>query len=312
MTWLSDPFESELYAFEPERFLVPPMEGFLRRIFGARWGMILVSAPEHIDIEQVLDFLANYSLQSAFYSEISTEPGDFYKLERDERKIKTIDEVINEARDSIHGAKLPDPLDLEDRYGINHIPRNPEIVFIHELSTDNVHDAVEASLNQRLAVAGIRAEGSFPALQLYREYVKSDHLAAASLMGIIGLNTVDRICPECKVRVEHELNTMDQLMVGKRADKFISYAGAGCEFCRSSGYKGQILIHEGFELTENLRSRLLEGTTPRQLKMYAKQEGMSTLLDAAWAVAEAGETTLDEITRIAEETDPGGTEPVSL
>lgn len=309
MTWFSDEEDFELYAFEPERFLVPPMEGFLRRIFAARWGMILVSAPENIDLEQILDFLANYSLQIAYYSELSASQQDFYKLEKDERKIRTIDEVLKEARDSVPGVKITDQVSHEIQFTP---PRNPEVVFIEEIDNENVSDAVEASMSQRLVVAGIRAEGSFPALQLFREYVKSDHLAAACLMGIIGLNTVGRICPECRVMVEHELDNIDQMMIGNREEKLVSHVGMGCESCNSTGYRGQILIHEAFEMTEKIRSRILAGIKPRQLRMIAKQEGMATLLDATWALAEAGETTLEEVTRIAEDTDPGGPEPTSI
>jgi type II secretory ATPase GspE/PulE/Tfp pilus assembly ATPase PilB-like protein len=311
MTWFSNSDDSELYAFEPERFLVPPMEGFLRRIFGARWGMILVSAPEFIDLSQILDFLANFSIQSSYYSEFSASKEDFYKLEKDERKIRTIEEVLQDAMKAIPDFQITDQVSHAIRID-NIPPRNPEIVFINELNNENISNAIEASVNHRLVVAGIRAEGSFPALQLFREYVKSDHLAAASLMGIIGLNTVGRICPECRIIVEHELGNLEQFMIGSHKEKLYSYVGTGCEICDFTGYHGQILIHEGLELTENLRNKILSKMKPRHLRMIAKQEGMSTLLDAAWALAEAGETTLEEAMRTAEETDPGGTEPTSI
>ena len=311
MTWFSASDDSELYAFEPERFLVPPMEGFLRRIFGARWGVILVGAPEHIDLDQILDFLANYSLQCSYYSEFSAEKQDFYELEKDERKIKTIEEVLKDAQDAVPDFQITDQVSHIIRID-NIPPRNPEVVFISELDNENISGAIRAALNQRLVVCGIRAEGSFPALQLFREYVKSDHLVAACLMGIIALNTVGRICPECKMRMEHELDDLDQLMVGSRGKKVLSYVGMGCEECDFTGYQGEILIHEGLELTENLRNRILSRTKPRNLRVIAKQEGMRTLLDAAWMLAEAGETTLDEVIRMAEDTDPGGSEPVSI
>jgi type II secretory ATPase GspE/PulE/Tfp pilus assembly ATPase PilB-like protein len=143
------------------------------------------------------------------------------------------------------------------------------------------------------------------ALRELNSLMKSDHLIAASLMGIIALNTVKRICPYCKVQVEHELSGEDVILAGKESAVVHSYIGTGCKSCDGTGYMGNILIHEGFETSPNIRNRILESIPLRQLRIVAKREGMRTLLDAAWNLVEAGETTLDEVTRIADITDPG-------
>ncbi len=305
MTWIPEDSESELYAFEPERFLVPPMEGILRRLFGARWGMILVSAPEMVNLNPVLDFLADYSLQLSYYSQISAEQGDFEALERDKRRIRTIDEILEEAQEAMPATDDELPEVGENEQNVHHVPRNPECVFIPELGPEIVSETVETALSGRLVIAGLRAEGSFPALQTFRSLVGSDHLAAASLMGIVGLNTVVGICPECKVRVEYELDESDAIFLGMEEKNLVGYHGTGCDACGGTGHSGRILIHEGFEVSEKLRTGLLEAMPPRHLRLHAINEGMTTLLDAAWALSEAGETTLEEVIRIAEVTDPG-------
>ncbi len=331
MTWSFDPDEPGYYAFEPERFLIPPMEGFLRRILGARWGLILVSAPHSIDLPAILEFLANFSLQQVYYSSFSAETGDFYNLEGEKRSIRTIEEVLEEARKALSEPEIgedrewrverideateggeesePETAGKEDAQDEQSrhvsIPRNSDLVFISEINEKLMPKAVEAAMTGKLVVSGIRADGSFPALKRAIDLLGSGHLAAASLMGIIGLNTVARICPECKVRVEHSLSDEDIMLVGGKETTVHSYQGMGCEACGGTGYSGRILIHEAFELSEKLRTGLLESTPPRQLRMLAKREGMRTLLDATWTLAEAGETTLDEVVRIADVTDPG-------
>ena len=304
MTLLPDENESESYEFDPERFMVPPIEGILKRLFGARWGMILVSGPETVDLEPILDFLASYSLQLAFYSRFSTETGDFSQLEREEPSVRTIDEVLEDAGSSVPGQDEGSEEASEGK-AVRHVPRNPEIVFLPELDRKNIASSIEATMSGRLVISGILAEGSFPALRRYKLIVGSDHLAAASLMGVLGLNTVARVCPECKIHVEYQINEEDAMLLGKETEKLTGFRGTGCPECNNTGYQGTLLIHEGFEISENIRSKILDGTPLRNLRLYAKQEGMRTLLDAAWFLSDAGETTLDEVVRIADVTDPG-------
>ena len=75
MDWF-DEESDEPYEFEPERLLIPPTDGFLKRIFASRWGLFLISAPESIDLSEILDFLADYSLRLAYYSD-APMPIDF-------------------------------------------------------------------------------------------------------------------------------------------------------------------------------------------------------------------------------------------
>jgi hypothetical protein len=297
---------SGYYAFEPERFLVPPMEGFLRRILGARWGLILVSAARQVNLPTILDFLANFSLQQVYYSSFSATQDDFEKLEGESRKLRTIEDVLAEARNAV--AHPPEPVEPQpeaERVSPSPLPRTPDLIFIPELEGEIVPSAVESAMTGKLVVSGIRAEGSFPALQSFIDLVGSEHLAAASLMGILGLNTVARICEHCKVRVEYELSDQDIILIGGQEHVLSGYKGLGCESCSGTGYRGRILIHEGFEMMSEIRSAILKGTPPRNLRILAKRSGMTTLLDAAWSLAESGETSLDEVVRIADVTDPG-------
>jgi hypothetical protein len=305
MSMPSDNDGSGFYAFEPERFLIPPMEGFLRRIFSARWGLIIVSAPKNINLPTIMNFLANFSIQQSYYSEFSASLGNFENLEAENRELKSIEDVIAEAREVLDRAEseVTDEALPEDRTG--HIPRNSDIVFTYELSPKVAPSVVEGALSGNLVAAGIRAEGSFPALRNLIDLLQSDYLVASCLMGIIGLNTVARICPYCKVRIEHVLDKDDMILVGRKEQKLYSYKGMGCDQCGGTGYAGRILVHEGFEASEKLRSNIQASTPLRQLRMLAKQEGMRTLLDAAWTLAEKSETTLDEVLRIADVTDPG-------
>ena len=305
MTLIPDE-DSPALLFEPEAFLVPPMDGFLRRLFGARWGIILVSSPLDIPLEPVMDFLADYSLQMAYYSEFSVEIHDFNRLQPEERRIRTLEDVLNEAKSATESGEPPSGAPTSGEHSVRHVPRNPELVFVPRFdSPDEVREIVEATLRGSLVVAGITAEGSFPALKAFRAMVGSNHLVAASLMGIIGLNAVGWICPECKVAVEYDLEDQDAYLLGVEDPTLRGFKGLGCEKCGDTGFISRVMIREGLEISEKLRTSILNETPLRRLRLEAKHEGMVTLLDGAWSLQKAGETTIDEVVRIADVTDPG-------
>lgn len=309
MVYQPEENDSELYEFIPEMFMIPPMDGFLRRMLAARWGLILVSSPDHVDRGEVLDFLANLVIQQDFYSEFSAEVGEFENLEKEQRQLKSLDDVMGEA------AEVIDEVNHEEN-GIDEIPdkfsRNSDVVFVKKLTTENVAGTIEQAMGGRLVVAGIEADGSFPALGNFLRLSGSPHLVAASLMGIIGLNTVAMICPECKMQVEINTAETGLLLMGNEPEVFISYTGRGCEHCDNTGLKGRLLINESCEISEKLRTAIKDGIPLRQLRILAKHEGMRTLLDAAWNLVESGVISIDELSRIANITDPEADKPANL
>jgi hypothetical protein len=303
MTFSPDEDGLEECEFEPEAFLIPPMEGILRRLFGAKWGIILVSAPEDVNLTPILDFLADFSLQLAYYSQFSAEGEDFENLDRDRGRLKTIEEILEEAGDSLPPMEPGEAAELDQP--ASRPNRNPEFVFLSELNSEVVAKTVAVALSGRLVVAGIRAESSFRALNLFRELLASDHLAAACLMGIIALNTVAQVCRECSVEVEYDVPDQDAFLLGCSQSHLHGFKGVGCSECDQTGFAGRILIHEGLEMSPKLRQGLVQHMSPRQLRLTAKNEGMTTLLDAVWALQNSGQTVLEEVIRIAEITDPG-------
>ena len=214
--------------------------------------------------------------------------------------IKRLDEMADSAakENPEKISETPEPISRR-------IPRNPELLFTNNLTKENAGDVMETAITGKLVVAGIQSQGSFTAMREIRRLLQSDHLVAVSLLGILGFNAVARICPECKVAVEYQLEETDFVFLSDKPMKIEGCEGMGCDACDGKGYNGRILIHESFEISPRIRTSILSSMALRDLRMAAKREGMTTLLDAAWALAEAGETPLAEVGRIAELTDPG-------
>jgi general secretion pathway protein E len=77
------------------------------------------------------------------------------------------------------------------------------------------------------------------------------------------------------------------------------YHPVGCLECRDTGYRGREGIYELLPITDKVKPFIQENTEIGKLRMTAMKEGMRTLrLSGALKVA-AGETTIDEVLRVA-------------
>jgi general secretion pathway protein E len=72
----------------------------------------------------------------------------------------------------------------------------------------------------------------------------------------------------------------------------------GCTDCRNTGFKGRKAIGELLVLNDELRELIVARAPARKLKEAARAAGTVPLRDAALALVQAGETTLEEINRV--------------
>src|SRR5581483_2557944 len=79
------------------------------------------------------------------------------------------------------------------------------------------------------------------------------------------------------------------------------YEANGCEECNFKGYKGRAGLFEVLSMTEPLADVILQNPTESTLLKAAQKEGMLTMAQEGVLKVLAGETTVEEITRVTQE-----------
>jgi type II secretory ATPase GspE/PulE/Tfp pilus assembly ATPase PilB-like protein len=126
------------------------------------------------------------------------------------------------------------------------------------------------------------------------------YLIASVLSGVLAQRLVRRICQAC--RVPDAPDPGDLLAIGVPDPRGAElYRGQGCEACRKTGYKGRVGIYELFIITEDIRSLILRKASTGEIRRVAVEQGMVSLREDAWAKAQAGLTTIEEILRVTQE-----------
>jgi general secretion pathway protein E len=72
----------------------------------------------------------------------------------------------------------------------------------------------------------------------------------------------------------------------------------GCSECRNTGFRGRKAIGELVVLNDELRELIVGRAPARKLREAARAAGTVPLRDAAMALVQAGDTTLEEINRV--------------
>ena len=84
-------------------------------------------------------------------------------------------------------------------------------------------------------------------------------------------------------------------------DKIRVYEGKGCEVCHQSGYTGRIGIFEVLEVSEEIKDLIAQKADASEIEQKAVEQGMGTMFDDGLQKVKQGQTSLEEIMRVAKE-----------
>ncbi len=126
-------------------------------------------------------------------------------------------------------------------------------------------------------------------------------IVSSTVNGLVAQRLMRRICAGCRkavVLTEEEKMRLPQTL-GLVPDRL--YAGQGCPQCRNTGYKGRVGIFEMMPVSYSVRRVIATDLDLDKITSLAKQEGMSTLREAAWEKVKEGISTPQEMWRVTQE-----------
>jgi type II secretory ATPase GspE/PulE/Tfp pilus assembly ATPase PilB-like protein len=158
---------------------------------------------------------------------------------------------------------------------------------------------VRAALTGHLVFSSLHTIDSLTAIPRLIDLGVEPFLLPATLHLIIAQRLVRRLCPVCREAIKdpcEHLATFN-LPLPEGAEPKL-WRPRGCPECRQQGYRGRIAIFEFFEVTEDYHSVLATGNVEK-LEAVARARKMPRLFDDGLRRAFAGETSLEEVFRVA-------------
>ena len=254
-----------------------------KRLLSSPQGMILVTGPTGSGKTSTLYSALNW-LKSATKNIITLEdPIEF--------KITGLNQVQINTRTGMTFAA-----------GLRSILRqDPNIILVGEIrDQETASIALDAAQTGHLLLSTLHTNDAVATITRLLDLGIEPFKVGASVIGILAQRLVRQVCPACAVEREPPPEAVEKAGGRGRLPGDARWkAGAGCEACQQSGYKGRVAIHELLEVTEPIRE-LISGRSPDHvIREAVRRAGMRTMMEDGIAKAAQGLTTLDDVVRVA-------------
>lgn len=177
---------------------------------------------------------------------------------------------------------------------------DPDVILVGEIrDAETARIAVQSALTGHLVLSSIHANDAVGVIFRLLDLGIEPFLVASALIGVVAQRMVRRTCPDCAQLAEVPL--LEKMVyskeIGEERSEFL--CGSGCKSCANTGYQGRTGIFEILQMSDEIRTRLLNGTTATQLRKQAIKEGMITLLKSGMLKVKADITNPAEVLRNA-------------
>jgi general secretion pathway protein E len=217
-------------------------------------------------------------------------------------KIVTIEDPVEYRLPRVLQIPVNEKKGLTFARGLRSILRHdPDKIMVGEIRDDETAQiAVQAALTGHLVFTTVHANNVFDVLGRFLHMGVDAYSFAAALNGIVAQRLFRINCPQCAVQVEpadEDLAAVDLVREQVRGWGF--KAGRGCGHCRGAGYKGRRAVAEVLRVDDVMRELIAARAPISQLKERALAMGLRPLMDSALDWVRRGETTLEEVARVA-------------
>ena len=198
--------------------------------------------------------------------------------------------------------------------------QDPDIIMVGEIrDRDTVEMAIRAALVGRLLLSTLHTNDATSVVPRLLDMGVEPFLINSTLALVMAQRLVRRICAHCRQSGPLDLAVLERLrarpdyaetirvlqaqgVLGRSVDPLSGihvFKGKGCAQCLGSGYRGRMGVFELFEVTDRIRDMILERADASAIRKAAIEDGMRTMFWDGLAKSFMGETTIEEVFRVA-------------
>jgi len=180
---------------------------------------------------------------------------------------------------------------------------DPDVILVGEIrDQETAAIASRAALTGHLVLTTLHTNDAASSVARLLDMAIPPFLLASSLRLVVAQRLIRKVCEECKRAHEVDESTLvDYGYVSRGVGKITLYKGRGCAVCTHSGLKGRVAIYEIMPITREIKALVAQGAPTAEICKVARDQGMTTLREAAIGKLIAGVTTLEEVLRVTSE-----------
>ncbi len=176
--------------------------------------------------------------------------------------------------------------------------QDPDVVLVGEIrDQETAQIALQASLTGHLVLPTLHTNDAPNAVTRLVDMGMEPYKIASALRGVVAQRLMRRLCQVCVEPSEEP--------PPERVARFIPpgtrlFRGVGCPDCAMTGYRGRFSIMEVLTINSDLERRIGQGATADHIADAGRTNGMRSLFDSGLRHVLAGESSLEELLRVAD------------
>jgi len=223
-----------------------------------------------------------------------------------ERKVFSIEDPIEYQLPGVNQMQIKPAIGLDFVHCLRAILRqDPDVIMVGEMrDVETASTAIRASLTGHLVLSTVHTNSAAASVTRLLDMGVEDYLLASSLSAVLAQRLVRRLCSDCAKPAPANGAVLDRLQsafsghVDPPAASRL-HVPVGCPACRHTGFRGRTSIAEILVVDVAVRTRIKAGTTDREIEAAGLGNGMETLYQNGLRKVFAGETSLEEVLRVA-------------
>jgi type IV pilus assembly protein PilB len=179
---------------------------------------------------------------------------------------------------------------------------DPDVVLIGEIRDRTTAQlAIEAALTGHLVLSTLHTNDAPSAITRLVEMGIEPFLVGSSIDAVMAQRLARRLCDRCK---ESYAPTRDELVAARWPYELLEapstlWRPIGCRTCANTGYRGRIALHEVMPVSEEIERLAVARSSAHEIQRVALAEGMQLLRTDGLIKASMGQTSIQEVIRIA-------------
>jgi type IV pilus assembly protein PilB len=241
----------------------------VRRLLAVRQGLILIAGPTGSGKTTTLYAALNH-------------------LNREDLNIMTVEDPVE--------MKLPgiNQIQVHDRAGRTFaatlrsmLRQDPDVIMVGEIRDVETADiACRAALTGHLVLSTIHTQHALGTIARLLDMGVAPWLVGACLKGVLAQRLVRRVCEHCAAPYtlpDGLLHALETVFGGLSDAHFAK--GQGCSACHRTGVRGRMGVYELLMVDEDLRHRMTEAKSPKELREYIVRSGFRSIESDAFSKA---------------------------
>jgi len=223
-------------------------------------------------------------------------------LNSPDKNILTVEDPVEYEAEGINQIQVHEDIGLTFARTLRSFLRqDPDIIMLGEMRDLETADiGIKAALTGHLLFTTLHTNDAPGAVARLLNMEVEPFLVSGALLFVGAQRLMRKVCKECALPYEPSPKLLKEIGLVEKVEKGgVFYKAKGCSICNKTGYRGRMAVMEALEIDDDIRELIIRKAPDVEIRKVAISNGMIPLKENALKKVIRGDSTLEELARVA-------------